>query len=74
MSRKRIMQTTVREKTLAEKMHLAYCRCEHPNTVHAGGLWTCAMPECTCQEFKERIASDPPRSSFEEVRQIMKGE
>lgn len=72
--RKSTMQTTEREKTATEKMTLAYCHCEHTNTVHAGGLWTCGFIGCTCQEFKERIKSDPPPGSFQHVKKVMSGE
>lgn len=49
----------------------AMCRCSHPNTLHAGYLWTCAGEKCACLEFKERIESEPPPSAFQAVKQEM---
>lgn len=68
MKRKRVMQSVEREKTWAEKIELAYCRCTHANTVHTGALWTCGFIGCTCQEFRERITSDEPRSAFQTAK------
>lgn len=50
----------------------AICRCGHPNTLHAGYLWTCAGEKCPCVEFREKIRSEPePPSAFQEVKEIM---
>lgn len=69
--RKRVMQSVERDKTWAEKIELANCRCGHSNTIHAGGIWGCAFGGCTCQEFRERIASEPPPKTFRQVKEIM---
>lgn len=67
---KRIMQSVERDKSWAEKMELRYCHCRHINTIHAGGVGDCAFIGCTCQEFKERMASsEPPRSAFQKVKE-----
>jgi hypothetical protein len=63
------MQTVQRDKTWAEKIKLAYCYCDHPNTIHSGGIGDCAMHGCTCQLFKEKTRQQP--SSFQDVKKVM---
>lgn len=49
---------------------LLQCRCDHPHTVHAGGIGSCAMLECKCSEFKQGSSKEPP-TSFQKVVQEM---
>lgn len=53
--KKRWRETSDRDKTWAETMEPALCRCGHLNTIHAGGIGDCAFPHCVCQEFKEKM-------------------
>jgi hypothetical protein len=59
------------DKTWAEKITLATCRCGHTNTIHAGGTEGCAFLGCACCEFKERMTPVEPPSAFQEVKEIM---
>lgn len=71
--KKRVMQSVEREKTAAEKIKLATCRCGHVNTLHAGAIYDCGFPGCTCCEFGERLAGEPrdEKSAFQEVKETM---
>lgn len=55
----------------AVKMKLATCQCDHPNTIHAGGIGDCAMTGCTCGEFKEKLPSTGKASAFQKVKETM---
>ncbi len=67
--------TPDRDKTWAEKIPLATCRCTHVNTLHAGSIGACAFLGCKCQGFKERHKSELPvePKTFQDVQEIMQG-